>query len=127
MYANRLGEHAHSAPAVLSGIVNKSLHHNAVSTQQVALLKGIEMWKLLVCSYGVFHLLNLSYRCNDSLAIHDVSHLFLIKGVSLDGERAVDGLYLVSLSKHQSVFLLHADGISLYEPRYVCYHVDGFG
>ena len=43
MYATRLGEHAHSAPAVLSGIVNNSLHHNAVSTQQVALLESIEM------------------------------------------------------------------------------------
>ena len=55
-------------------------------------------------------------------------NLCLCRSMTLgDGERAMDSLYLVGLSQHQSVFLLHADGILLYESRYVCNLVYGFG
>ena len=115
VHTSLIRKHAHTALTILPSILYKRLHHDTMSTQQVALLESIEMRKLFIGGNGVLHLLNLSQRGNNSLTIHNVSHLVFIEGISLYGKRTVNGLYLVSLAEQQSILLFHSDGITLHQ------------
>ena len=126
MYTTRLREYAHTTSPISPSIVNKCLHHDSMSAQQVVLFKSIEMLKLFVCGNSVFHLLYLSQWGNNGLAIHNVSYLVFVKGITLNGKRTMNGFYLIGLAQQQRVFLLHTNGISLYKSRDIGNLVDGF-